>query len=96
MNKNISILEEYNKKSLYLMLVKCYHHLHPLTSHGSAFVKERVIENCNPNAFEMTISTSEPTKELVNRELLISLKNEMNLKEIKCVFCNGFKNMNPC
>jgi hypothetical protein len=72
MNKNISILEKYNKKSLYHMLVKCYHHLHPLTSNGSASMKERVIENCSLNAFEMTISTSEPTMELVSRELLIS------------------------
>jgi len=83
--QNISILEEYNKKSLCPMLVKCYHHLHPLTSNGSVSMKERVIENCSLNAFEMTISTSEPTKELLNRELLISLKYQMNLKEIKCL-----------
>jgi hypothetical protein len=51
--QNISILEEYNKKSLYLMLVKYYHHLHPLTSNGNVSMKERVIENCSLNAFEM-------------------------------------------
>ncbi len=70
--QNIFILEEYNKKSLYPMLVKCYHHLHPLASNGSASTKERVNEDCSLNAFEITISTSEPTKELDNRELLKS------------------------
>jgi len=60
--QNISFLEMYNKKSLCPMLVKCYHHLHPLTSNGSVFMKERVIENCSLNAFEMTISTSEPPR----------------------------------
>jgi len=70
--QNIFILEEYNKKSLYPMLVKCYYHLHPMASNGSASTKEKVIEDCSLNAFEITISTSEPTKELVNRELLKS------------------------
>ncbi len=42
-----------------------------------------VIEDCSLNAFEMTISTSEPTKQLVNRNLLKSLKYQMNLKELK-------------
>jgi hypothetical protein len=27
------------------MLVKCYHHVHPLVDDESAFVEERVIEN---------------------------------------------------
>jgi hypothetical protein len=83
--QNIFILEEYNKKSLYPMLMKCYHHLHPLASNGSASTKERVIEDCSLNAFEITISTSEPAKELVNKELLKSLKYQMDLKEIKCL-----------
>jgi hypothetical protein len=29
--KSVSIVEEYNKQSLYLMFLKCYHHLHLMT-----------------------------------------------------------------
>jgi hypothetical protein len=28
--QGVSIVEEYDSKSLYLMLLKCHHHLHPL------------------------------------------------------------------
>jgi hypothetical protein len=54
-----------------------------LASNGSASTKKMVIEDCSLNAFEMTISTSEPTKQLVNKNLLKSLKYQMNLKELK-------------
>ncbi len=50
------------------MLLKCYH-LHPLF--GNAIVDQGVDENCSLNTFEMTTSTNEPTKKLVNRELPI-------------------------
>jgi hypothetical protein len=29
--EGVSIVDEYDKRTLYLMLLKCYHHLHPLT-----------------------------------------------------------------
>jgi len=66
------------------MFVKYYHHLHPLIGNGSAYVKEGVIENCNMDIFEMTTKTNEPTKELINRKLLISKRYQVDVKEIKC------------
>jgi hypothetical protein len=53
-----------------------------LTSNGNVSMKERVIENCSLNAFEMHKWTNQG---ILNRELLISLKYQVNLKEIKCL-----------
>jgi hypothetical protein len=50
----------------------------------SAFVEEGFIENCNLNIFDMNASTSEPTKELIDRELLIFRRYQVNVKEINC------------
>jgi hypothetical protein len=36
--QGISIIEKYNKKSLYPMLLKCYHHLHLVTDCEIKFV----------------------------------------------------------
>jgi hypothetical protein len=36
---DISIAEEYDRKSIYLMLMKYYHHLHPLVNNGNVFVR---------------------------------------------------------
>jgi len=69
----ISIVKWYKKKSLYPMLVKCYYHLHPLVDKNT-FAKEGFIENCSRNIFDMNASTSEPTKELIDRKLLIFRK----------------------
>jgi len=61
-----AIVEKYDKKTLCLILLKCHHHLHLL------FKNNIIRENCNLDIFEMIITTNEPKKELVNRELLIS------------------------
>ncbi len=29
--EGVNIMDEYDKKTLYPMLLKCYHHLHPMT-----------------------------------------------------------------
>jgi hypothetical protein len=51
------------------MLVKCHHHLHPLIKFETHIVNQEEDENCNLDIFEMTISISEPPKELVNIKL---------------------------
>jgi hypothetical protein len=56
------------------MLLKCYHHLHPLF--GNVVVDQGVDEDYSLDTFEMTTSTSEPTKKLVNRELPTIFLNE--------------------
>jgi len=47
-------------------------------------VDQRVEEDRNLDIFEMTTNTSEPTTELVNRELLIFKHYQVDVKDIKC------------
>jgi hypothetical protein len=52
------------------MFLKCYHHLHPMIE-SIGCVDQTIDENCSLNIFQQIASISEPTKELVTRELLI-------------------------
>jgi len=47
------------------MLLKSYHHLHPLFKVESSFV-HKIYEDISLNIFEMVVSISEVTKELIN------------------------------
>jgi len=76
--QGVSLVEEYDKKSLYPMLVKCHEHLHPLVNLDT---------NCaDQDIFEQVVSTSELAKELVKRELLVFKKYQLDIKDIKCFF----------
>jgi hypothetical protein len=44
------------------MLLKCYHHLHPLVENEISFTNIGVDEGCNLNIFEKSANTNEPTK----------------------------------
>ncbi len=41
-------------------------------------------EKSNFDIFEMFARTNEPTKEVVNKELLIFIRFQMDVEEIKC------------
>jgi hypothetical protein len=56
-----AIVEEYDKKSLFPMFLKCYYHLHPLVEFERGVVDQSVEEDMSLNIFEMTASTNEPT-----------------------------------
>jgi hypothetical protein len=44
----VSLVEEYDRKILYLMLVKCYEHLHPLIRSNINFVDQYIFyQDCN-------------------------------------------------
>ncbi len=66
------------------MLFKCYYHLHPLVEFERGVVDQRVEEDMIFDIFEMTTNTSDPTMELVNRELLIFKHYQVDVKDIKC------------
>ncbi len=83
--QGIAIVEEYDKKSLYPMLLKCHHHLHPLAKFESVFVNIGVDEDCSLDIFEQIANTSELVKKLVNMELLIFRWYQVDMKEIKCL-----------
>jgi hypothetical protein len=82
--QGIFIIEEYDRKSLQPMLLKCYHHLHLVENYDVESTKHRSYEDNSLEIFEMTTCTNEPMVELVNKELLIIRRFQMDPEEIKC------------
>ncbi len=66
------------------MLLKCYHHLHPMIE-SIECVSQIVEENCSMDIFQQIASTSKQTKEHVTKELLIFKRYQMDPKDIKCL-----------
>jgi hypothetical protein len=67
-----AIVEEYNERSLHPMLLKCYHYLHLVARFKSEFVQQTMDVDYSLDIFEMVAMTSESSKIIVKRELLIS------------------------
>jgi hypothetical protein len=78
-----TIVEEYDRKVLFPMFLKCHYHLHTLAKSERGVIDQRVEDN-NLNIFEMTFSTSEPITDLMNKELPIFKHYQMDIKNIKC------------
>jgi len=68
MSMHTTITKEYNKKSLFLMLLKSYHDLHPLFKAKSSLAY-KIDEYKSLNNFRMVVGTSKPINELVNIHL---------------------------
>jgi hypothetical protein len=79
-----AIVEEYDKKSLFLMFFKFYYHLHPLVESKRGVVEQRVEEEKNLDIFEMIASINELTTKLVDKKLLIFKCYQVDVKDIKC------------
>ncbi len=72
MNTTFQLLKIMTKKSLHLMFLKCYHHLHLVSNCVEIeSTNQKVDEDCNLDIFKMIVSTSEQVKELINKKLLI-------------------------
>jgi hypothetical protein len=69
--QRVAIVEEYNEKSLYPMLVKCYHYLHLVVRFKSEFIEQTMDVDYSLDIFEMVAIISEPSKIIVKRKLLI-------------------------
>jgi hypothetical protein len=78
-----TIVEKYDKKTLFPMLLKCYYHLHPLVEFDRG-VEQKVEEDKSLDIFEMIVSTSELATKLANIELLIFKHYQVDVKDIKC------------
>jgi len=76
-------VDKYDKRTLYPMFLKCYHHLHPMKE-SIECVNQTIDENCSMDFFQQIASTSKPTKEHVTMELLILKHCQMDPKDIKC------------
>lgn len=68
------------------MLLKCHHHLHPMTKFEVDYTNQRIDEDCNIDVFKKAMNTSEPMKELIAKKLLIFKHYQMDPKEIKSPF----------
>ncbi len=79
----MSIVEEYDKRSLFPMLLKFYYHLHPLCQVENDFINN-IDQYNNLNIFEMITTTNELVKKLVNWELLVFQRFQIDAKDIKC------------
>jgi len=67
------------------MLLKCYYHLHPWFK-NVIVDQDSVDEHYNLDIFEMTTSTNELVKEVVNKEFFIFKKFQVNAKKFKFLF----------
>jgi hypothetical protein len=83
--QGVTLVEEYDRKSLYPMLVKCHEDLHPLVELETNFVNQNIFyQDYSLDIFEQIASTSELVGELVKRELLIFKRYQLVVKDIKC------------
>jgi hypothetical protein len=87
MEQGVALVEDYDRKSLYPMLVKCHEHLHLLVRSKRNSINQNIFdEDYNLDIFEQTVSTSEFAKQLVKKVLLIFRRYQLDVNEIKCPF----------
>ncbi len=72
-------MNEYDRRTLYPMILKCYHHLHPITKFVGC-VYQIIDGDYSLDIFQQIASTSE----LVTKELLIFKHYQMDPTDIKC------------
>jgi hypothetical protein len=81
--QGVSIVEEYDKKTLYPMLVKSYNHLHLIGDVASNSTKQDANKDYGLNIFQMTNNIAKTAKEIVPRELLDFRRFHVDVKDIK-------------
>jgi len=67
----MTIVEQYDIMSLYLIFMKCYYYLHPAIESNNGFVNQRVDDYNSLDIFQMTKGNIESAKKLVKIELLV-------------------------
>jgi hypothetical protein len=82
--EGVNIVDEYDKRTSYPMFLKCYHHFHLMTKFVGC-VDQTSDENSNLDIFQHIVSTIEPSKELVTKELLIFKRYQVDPRDIKCL-----------
>ncbi len=83
--QGVALVKEYDRKTLYPMLMKCHEHLHPLVRLDMNCANQNLFQqDYSLDIFEQTTNTNEPVKEFMNRELLVFRKYQLDVKDIKC------------
>jgi hypothetical protein len=85
--QGVALVEEYDKKSLYSLLVKCHEHFHPLVTLDMNCADQNIFfeQDCNLDIFEQVVTTSELAEVLVKRELLVFKRYHLDIINIKCL-----------
>jgi hypothetical protein len=78
-------VDAYDRRTLYPMLLKCYHHLH-LTTKSIGCVDQTSDEDFCLDIFQHIATINELSKEFVTMELLIFRHYQVDPKDIKCPF----------
>jgi hypothetical protein len=65
----VVIFEEYDKKFLYPMALKCHHHLHQLAKVELGFVDQGVDEDYTLNILDQTVNANERVKKKINKKI---------------------------
>ncbi len=84
--EGVNIVKEYDRRSLYPMLLKCYHYLHAMAKLEVKCENHTKDAKSNLNILKQTPNTSESTTELVTNEMLIIKHYQVDFKEIKHLF----------
>jgi hypothetical protein len=56
-DQGIAIVEQYDTMPLYLILMKCYYHLHPSIEFDNSFANHKVDDDNNMNIFQMIVAS---------------------------------------
>jgi hypothetical protein len=67
----VIIVEDYDKRSSYLILLICYHYLHPMIEFDVGCVNQTTNATSNLNIFEQTLITNDLVKKISTRKLPI-------------------------
>jgi hypothetical protein len=62
--QEISIVENYDRRSLHPMLLKCYHHFQLVANCEIGSIDQIIDKDYNLDNFEMIVSTSELVKQI--------------------------------
>jgi hypothetical protein len=91
------LVEEYDKKFLFPMLLKCDYHLHPLVEFERGVIDQRIEEDYSLDILEMIANTIELSMKLINKELLFFKRYQVDVENIKCLvqWWEKHKNMFP-
>ncbi len=83
--QGVFLVEEYDRKSLYPMLVKCHEHLYSLVSLNTNCADQDIFEHdCILDIFEQIVSTSELVEKLVKKVFSVFKRHQLDIKDIKC------------
>jgi hypothetical protein len=81
--KGLNIIEEYDRRSLYPMLLKCYHYLHPILELEIECVDKIGDAKSDLDLFEKIPTTSELITKCLARKMLIFRSYQVDSMEIK-------------